>query len=88
MDPSKLQDLVRLLPVAAIVLFAPPLLQVFAGGTVFGMPSLAIYLFLTWLVLIILGGMLSRRLAQLENTQPPPESDPQLVNERPDGQAG
>lgn len=46
--------------VLGVVLFTPPLLNVFDAGaetTVFGVPLLYLYLFLAWAVLIVLMGV-------------------------------
>ncbi|MBK5933034.1 hypothetical protein C8N32_11749 [Rhodovulum imhoffii] len=65
----RLRDMARLLPVLGIVLFLLPLLH--------GRPEAGViaYLFLAWAGLILLAGLLSRRL-QEDPPAPPGESGP------------
>ena len=45
-----------------LVLFNPPLLFLFSGGTIFGWPLLYVYIFFAWgLVIAIAGFVVSRR---------------------------
>ncbi len=56
------------------VLFSPPLIAVAAGGTLFGIPSAYVYLFLAWAVVIAgLAWMLERH--RHRRRQPDGEED-------------
>ena len=66
-DRSRLQDLAALLPITAMLLLLPPILNLFDGGLAFGgIPNLAIYIFALWLVLVMLGAALARQLARAD----------------------
>lgn len=45
----------------ALVLFNPPLLDLFSGGTVFGWPLLYVYLFGAWALVIVSIGVVAKR---------------------------
>lgn len=54
-DRSRLHDWALLLPMAALALLVPPILDVFdAGLTAGGIPRLAIYIFTLWIILVVL----------------------------------
>jgi hypothetical protein len=65
----RLQDLARLLPVLAAVLFVMPLIWKLAGNEGRGTSDVMIFLFVIWSGLIAIAALISRRL-KLE-----PESD-------------
>lgn len=57
------RDLAVLLPITGLFLFFSPLLQVFSHEGVFlGVPYLIAFLFGSWIVLIVLTYLLSRRI--------------------------
>ena len=50
------------LVIAAALAFNYPLLYLFSeGGLLFGLPLLVVYLFLTWLIVIVLAALLMER---------------------------
>jgi hypothetical protein len=52
-----------------LILFNPPLLDLFSGGTIMGWPLLYAYLFFAWaLVIAIVGIVVSRRRRRTDNT--------------------
>ena len=52
--------------VAGVVLLDPPLLNL-VGGTVLGIPSLYLYLFAVWALLIVAVGIVMRSTAPTDN---------------------
>ena len=62
--PARVRDAAVLLPVLGLVLFMPPVITLFAaaGAGVSGVPLIVVYVFGTWLALIVAGAVLSRRL--------------------------
>jgi hypothetical protein len=62
--PARLRDAAVLLPVLGLVLFMPPVITLFAaaGAGVAGVPLVVVYVFGTWLGVIIAAAALSRRL--------------------------
>ncbi len=66
--PSRrLHDMAIVAPILGFVLLTPPIIGFFATeGTLFGAPTILIYLFVVWLGLILVAAILSRRLARSE----------------------
>ena len=62
--PARIRDAAVLLPVLGLVLFMPPVVTLFAAGVagVAGVPLIVVYVFGTWLGLIVAAALLSRRL--------------------------
>ena len=59
------RDAALVLPLAGLVLFAPPAINLFlADVAVFGAPLIAVYLFAVWGLLILCAQRLSRRLGE------------------------
>lgn len=62
---QRLRDAALLLPVLAVLLFLPVVLDLVSGYQWFaGLPSLPTFIFVVWLVLIVAGAGLARRLAR------------------------
>ncbi|MGB8621881.1 MAG: hypothetical protein WCD16_03585 [Paracoccaceae bacterium] len=59
----RMMDMARLLPVLGLFLFMLPLISRWGSGA--GMVGHLIYLFTAWFGLILLAGLMSRRLARL-----------------------
>jgi uncharacterized membrane protein YraQ (UPF0718 family) len=65
---QRLIEMAFLLPWVGAFLLTPPvvlILQAWSRST--GFPLFIIYIFVCWLLLIVLGGILSRKLARLED---------------------
>jgi putative effector of murein hydrolase LrgA (UPF0299 family) len=62
--PARIRDAAALLPVLGLVLFMPPVVTLFAAAyaDVAGVPLVVVYVFGTWLALIVAAAWLSRRL--------------------------
>ena len=62
--PARVRDAAVLLPVLGLVLVMPPAITLFAaaGAGVGGVPLIVVYVFGTWLGLIVAAAVLSRRL--------------------------
>jgi len=62
--PARVRDAACLLPVLGLVLFMPPLVTLFAAAhaDLSGVPLIVVYVFGTWLGLIVAAALLSRRL--------------------------
>jgi len=59
------RDAALVLPLAGLVLVAPPVINLFlADLTVLGAPLLAVYLFAVWGLLILAARLLARRLRE------------------------
>jgi len=59
------RDAALVLPIAGLVLIAPPAINLFlADVTVFGAPLIGVYLFAVWALLILGAQRLSRRLGE------------------------
>lgn len=53
-----------------LILFNPPLLNLFSGGTILGWPLLYAYLFFAWaLVIAITAAVVSRRRRRADHTE-------------------
>ncbi len=62
---AKARDAGFILPIIGLILFAPPVIGMFtADMSVFGAPLIVAYLFITWAVLIVAAGLLSRSLVK------------------------
>jgi len=60
---GRLADRAFVLPVAAFFMLTPPILGIFnSRALVFGIPLLHVYCFAVWLVAIVCGGWLARRM--------------------------
>jgi hypothetical protein len=63
-DPARVHDAARLLPLLGAVLLMPPVITLFvADVSIVGVPLIVVYLFCTWLALIVCAAWLSRALA-------------------------
>ena len=63
-DPARVHDAARLLPMLGAVLLMPPVITLFvADVSIVGVPLIVVYLFCTWLALIVCAAWLSRGLA-------------------------
>lgn len=63
-DPARVHDAARLLPLLGAILLMPPVITLFvANVNIGGVPLIVVYLFCTWLTLIVCAAWLSRRLA-------------------------
>jgi hypothetical protein len=58
------RDAALILPLAGAFLLVSPLLDVFAAGSLFGVPTAVIYVFAVWAGLIVAAGALARRLIE------------------------
>ncbi|WP_416896355.1 MAG: hypothetical protein ACMVY4_12495 [Minwuia sp.] len=75
MNRQKLRDAALLLPLMGLLLLMPPFVGLFRrSGEIAGVPSLVVYIFAVWAVLIGLGLLLSRKLATTD--EPPPVNHP------------
>ncbi len=64
LDRRKRRDTAIALPLAGLVLFASPLLDLMArGGSLGGIPLATLYVFGAWFLLILATGLLARRLS-------------------------
>lgn len=62
---QRLRDAALLLPIVAVLLMLPAVLGLVSGSRWFaGLPSLPTFIFTTWLLLIVAGAWLARRLAR------------------------
>ncbi len=69
-EHNKLEELSFILPFLGFFLFSPVLFTVFdVPITVFGVPLLHVYLFSSWLVLIIICFILTGRLSDTTTSQ-------------------
>jgi hypothetical protein len=60
--PRRARDLALILPFIGLVALIPPLIGLFAGGSLSGVPLILAYLFGVWLALILAALMVARRL--------------------------
>jgi membrane protein required for beta-lactamase induction len=69
--PSRrVTDLAIIAPVLAFILMIPPVIGLFAtDGSVFGAPTLLIYLLVIWLGMIVGAAVLARKLAPAEGNE-------------------
>lgn len=80
MDKSRFKDLATLLPWLGAFLFTPPILLLFKPSvTIFGIPLLPVYLFVTWFVLILASRQLTKHL--VDEPHHPSQTTP--TNDRP-----
>ncbi len=57
---GKVHELALLLPAAGALLLLPPILDIFdVPGTILGLPTLPVYIFLLWLALVLLGARMA-----------------------------
>lgn len=69
---ASVQDAAVVVPLAALVLFMPPFISLFAAPvSIFGIPLVVLYMFGVWAVLILLTRWLTRRLAASGDSAPP-----------------
>ena len=81
MTGNRTRDRLLALVAGALLAFNYPLLYLFAeGGTLFGWPLLVVYLFATWLIVIVMTALLMERRPRpssdalsAEDTRPPDE---------------
>lgn len=60
---QRTKEAALLLPIVGFLLLMPPLLSIFGGPIlILGLPILPAYVFGVWLLLIVAGALLSRRL--------------------------
>lgn len=65
LQDHRLRDAALLLPVLAVLLFLPVILDLMSGGRLpFGLPSLPVFIFAAWLALIFASAWLARRLTR------------------------
>lgn len=70
-DEARQRDKLIGLFVAGVIAFNPPVLGLFAGGTIFGWPLLYVYLFTVWAGLIAATAVVvERRRRRRHVTQP------------------
>lgn len=68
------RDAATMLPVAATLLLAPPLIRIFATpATPGGIPLIVLYIFAVWAAIILIAFFLARRVDQppVEPEEPP-----------------
>ena len=66
------QDAAVVVPLAALLLFMPPFISLFAAPvSLFGVPLVVLYLFGVWAVLVLLTWWIARRLAASGDSGPP-----------------
>lgn len=71
-DGRGYRDLAVMLPVAAVLLLMPPLIQIFATSAApVGIPSIVLYIFAVWAAAILVAVVVARR------AHPVPGSDPE-----------
>lgn len=71
--PERLRDAAVILPFAAVLLFAPPMLSIFAAPVrLWGLPLIVIYMFGAWALVVLAAALLARRLPRRDL----PEGDP------------
>lgn len=81
MNRRRLTEMAFLLPwLGAFLLLPPAVLIVQAWSRAAGMPLFIIYIFVCWVLLIVLGGILSTRLGRLEDMSP--ESGGRVIERR------
>jgi len=69
----RLQNAAVVVPLAALFLFMPPLMSLFAAPvSVFGIPLVVLYMFGVWAALVLVTWSLARRLAASGDSAPPP----------------
>lgn len=67
-DRQGLRDAAAILPFAAAVLLAPPLIWIFAGPAAPGrIPPIILYIFGIWAAIILATFLLARRIARLKD---------------------
>ena len=60
---QKAKDLSFLLPFIGLLLFSPLILAIiFAKQSIFGLPSLPLFIFISWLILILCSYFLTKKL--------------------------
>jgi len=68
---ASVQDAAVVVPLAALLLFMPPFISLFAAPvSVFGIPLVVLYMFGVWAALILLTRWLARRLAASGDSAP------------------
>jgi hypothetical protein len=60
-DEARRRDKLIGLFILGLLLFNPPLLDLFSGGTVFGWPLLFVYLFVAWAAVIGVAALIVER---------------------------
>lgn len=69
-EPGAIGDRSIAILILGVLAFNPPLLSLFGkGGFVFGIPLLYIYLFLTWVLVIVLAALNAERGRQGSRSQ-------------------
>lgn len=79
MTRRRLTEAAFLLPWVGAFLLTPPLVVIFqTWSEVTSLPLFIVYVFVCWLALIVLGGLLGSRLHRMEETEhhPEPRMDP------------
>ncbi len=90
MPRQKLRDAAFILPFFGLILIMPPFVDIFFSTRLLaGIPGILLYIFGVWTLLIVLGALLSRRLATGSDTAgsptPGPAPDPRpQTREAPD----
>lgn len=65
-------DAAVVVPLAALLLFMPPFISLFAAPvSIFGIPLVVLYMFGVWAALVLLTWWLARRLAASGDSAPP-----------------
>ncbi len=67
---QRLKERAFILPIVAFILLTPPILLIFNSVYFFiSMPILYIYTFSVWIILVILGAILSQKLQNSQDTK-------------------
>ncbi len=69
---GRLPDKVLVLALATFLLLTPPVVAVFdIAVPILGMPLLHVFTFSVWVIAIVLGGLMARRLVLTDTPKPP-----------------
>lgn len=83
MSGRRLVEMAFLLPWVGVFLLTPPMVLILhAWSQAADFPLFIVYIFVCWILLIVLGGILSRRLARLEDASAAESSMIRRVDEQ------
>jgi len=75
--PRRWRDLAMILPAFGLVMFMPPVIGLFVSErTLFGVPSIVVYVFGAWAALIAIAALINRRLSGPNWSRPDGERPP------------